>query len=93
MRLVEPALRQVGPLQHRPGEAGPAEQTAAEVDPGGGNAVERHAVADLRQQRVGRQRAPGQRGAAKNCFRVAIEKVEKALRYAYRDRRTKKRDF
>lgn len=37
--------------------------------------------------------AKGYRGRAKNCFRIAIEKVEKALRYAYRDRRTKKRDF
>jgi large subunit ribosomal protein L20 len=37
--------------------------------------------------------AKGYRGRAKNCFRVAIEKVEKALRYAYRDRRNKKREF
>jgi large subunit ribosomal protein L20 len=37
--------------------------------------------------------AKGYRGRAKNCFRVAIEKVEKALQYAYRDRRVKKRDF
>ncbi len=37
--------------------------------------------------------AKGYRGRAKNCFRIAIEKVEKALRYAYRDRRNKKRDF
>ena len=37
--------------------------------------------------------AKGYRGRAKNCFRVAIEKVEKALRYAYRDRRAKKREF
>ncbi len=37
--------------------------------------------------------AKGFRGRAKNCFRVAIEKVEKALRYAYRDRRARKRDF
>lgn len=37
--------------------------------------------------------AKGYRGRAKNCFRVAIQKVEKALRYAYRDRRVKKRDF
>ena len=37
--------------------------------------------------------AKGYRGRAKNCFRVAIEKVEKALQYAYRDRRNKKRDF
>jgi large subunit ribosomal protein L20 len=37
--------------------------------------------------------AKGYRGRAKSCIRVAIEKVEKALRYAYRDRRNKKRDF
>lgn len=37
--------------------------------------------------------AKGYRGRAKNCYRVAIEKVEKALRYAYRDRRARKRDF
>lgn len=37
--------------------------------------------------------AKGYRGRAKNCIRVAIEKVEKALRYAYRDRRNRKRDF
>jgi large subunit ribosomal protein L20 len=37
--------------------------------------------------------AKGYRGRAKNCFRIAIEKVEKALRYAYRDRRNRKRDF
>ncbi len=37
--------------------------------------------------------AKGYRGRAKNCFRVSIEKVEKALQYAYRDRRNKKRDF
>ena len=37
--------------------------------------------------------AKGYRGRAKNCFRIAIEKVEKALSYAYRDRRVKKRDF
>jgi large subunit ribosomal protein L20 len=37
--------------------------------------------------------AKGYRGRAKNCYRIAIEKVEKALQYAYRDRRVKKRDF
>lgn len=37
--------------------------------------------------------AKGYRGRAKSSFRIAIEKVEKALRYAYRDRRAKKRDF
>lgn len=37
--------------------------------------------------------AKGYRGRAKNCFRVAIEKVEKAMQYAYRDRKVRKRDF
>ena len=37
--------------------------------------------------------AKGYRGRSKNVFRVAIEKVEKALQYAYRDRRAKKRNF
>jgi large subunit ribosomal protein L20 len=32
-------------------------------------------------------------GRASTNFRIAIEKVEKALRYAYRDRRARKRDF
>jgi large subunit ribosomal protein L20 len=32
-------------------------------------------------------------GRASTNYRVAIEKVEKALRYAYRDRRNRKRDF
>lgn len=33
------------------------------------------------------------RGRASTNFRIAIEKVEKGLRYAYRDRRAKKGDF
>jgi large subunit ribosomal protein L20 len=37
--------------------------------------------------------AKGYRGRAHSNFRVAIEKVEKGLRYAYRDRRAKKRNF
>ncbi len=37
--------------------------------------------------------AKGYRGRSKNCFRIAIERVEKALQYAYRDRRAKKRSF
>lgn len=32
-------------------------------------------------------------GRSKNCFRSAIERLEKSMQYAYRDRRTKKRDF
>lgn len=37
--------------------------------------------------------AKGYRGRASTCFRVAVEKVEKGLQYAYRDRRAKKRNF
>jgi large subunit ribosomal protein L20 len=37
--------------------------------------------------------AKGYRGRNSTNFRIAIEKVEKALQYAYRDRRNKKRDF
>ena len=39
------------------------------------------------------ERAKGFRGRAKNCFSVAIERVEKALHYATRDRHNRKRDF
>lgn len=37
--------------------------------------------------------AKGFRGRSGNCYRPALERVEKALQYAYRDRRNKKRDF
>ncbi|NBX04020.1 MAG: 50S ribosomal protein L20 [Alphaproteobacteria bacterium] len=37
--------------------------------------------------------AKGYRGRAKSCITVARQKVEKGLQYAYRDRRTKKRNF
>ena len=37
--------------------------------------------------------AKGYRGRAKNCYKIAQDKVEKALRYAYRDRKAKKSDF
>ncbi len=37
--------------------------------------------------------AKGYRGRNKNVFRVALEKVEKALQYSYRDRRVRKREF
>ena len=37
--------------------------------------------------------AKGYRGRASTAYRIALEKVEKGLRYAYRDRRNKKRDF
>ena len=37
--------------------------------------------------------AKGSRGRSKNTFRAAVQRVEKTLQYAYRDRRTRKRDF
>jgi large subunit ribosomal protein L20 len=37
--------------------------------------------------------AKGYRGRNSTNYRIALEKVEKALRYAYRDRRAKKRNF
>jgi large subunit ribosomal protein L20 len=37
--------------------------------------------------------AKGYRGRAGTAFRIAIERVERGLQYAYRDRRNRKRDF
>ena len=37
--------------------------------------------------------AQGYQGRSKNNMRLAIERVEKGLQYAYRDRRAKKRSF
>ena len=54
--------------------------------------VKRGVQARARHKKVIKQ-AKGYRGRSKNVFRIAIEKVEKGLQYAYRDRRTKKRKF
>ena len=35
----------------------------------------------------------GYRGRASTSYRIAINRLEKGLQYAYRDRRNKKRDF
>jgi len=35
----------------------------------------------------------GYRGRSSTNYRIALERLEKALRYAYRDRRVKKREF
>ncbi len=37
--------------------------------------------------------AKGSRGRSKNTFRAAVQRVEKNLQYAYRDRRARKRNF
>lgn len=39
------------------------------------------------------KKAKGYYGRRKNCFRTAVQAVEKAGQYAYRDRRAKKRNF
>ncbi len=54
--------------------------------------VKRGVAAHARHKKIVKM-AAGYRGRAKACFRIAIEKVEKALRYAYRDRKNRKRDF
>jgi large subunit ribosomal protein L20 len=38
-------------------------------------------------------RAKGAHGARSKAYRAAKDTIEKAMRYAYRDRRNKKRDF
>lgn len=38
-------------------------------------------------------RAKGYQGRSKNNFRLAKQRTEKAMQYAYRDRRTRKRTF
>ena len=38
------------------------------------------------------QIAKGYRGRAKNCYRIAVRRVQKALQHAYKDRRLKRRD-
>lgn len=54
--------------------------------------VKRGIIVNARHKKI-LKLAKGYRGRGKNCYRVAKEKVEKGLQYAYRDRRTKKRNF
>jgi large subunit ribosomal protein L20 len=54
--------------------------------------VKRGTTAHARHKKV-LNLAKGYRGRGSTAYRIAIEKVEKALRYAYRDRRNRKRDF
>ena len=54
--------------------------------------VKRGLAAHARHKKI-LDMAKGYRGRNKNVFRVAVEKVEKGLQYAYRDRKAKKRSF
>ena len=54
--------------------------------------VKRGVTSHARHKKVLKQ-VKGQYGRRKNTIRVAKQALEKAMQYAYRDRRTKKRDF
>ncbi len=54
--------------------------------------VKRGVTAHARHKKV-LKLAKGHVGRSHNTFRAALERVEKGLQYAYRDRRNKKRDF
>ena len=54
--------------------------------------VKRGVTTHARHKKV-LEKAKGYRGRASTSFRIAIEKVEKAQQYAYRDRRKRKRTF
>jgi len=50
-------------------------------------------VARLKRRNKILRAAKGARGARSKLYKTAKETVERAMRYAYRDRRTKKREF
>ena len=54
--------------------------------------VKRGVTTHARHKKVLKQ-AEGYQGRSKNVYKVAIERVEKGLQYAYRDRRVRKRSF
>ncbi|MBX5452318.1 MAG: 50S ribosomal protein L20 [Acidobacteriia bacterium] len=54
--------------------------------------VKRGVTQHARHKKVLKQ-AKGYVGRSSTNYRIALERLEKALRYAYRDRRNKKRDF
>ena len=54
--------------------------------------VSRGVTTHARHKKIIKQ-AKGYSGRRKNTFRTAVQAVEKGLQYAYRDRRTRKRNF
>ncbi len=54
--------------------------------------VKRGVMTHKRHRKILKQ-TRGFRGRAKNCFRVAIRRLQKAMLYHYRDRKNKKRTF
>ncbi|MCS6877911.1 MAG: 50S ribosomal protein L20 [Geminicoccaceae bacterium] len=54
--------------------------------------VKRGVTSHARHKKVLAQ-VKGHRGRRSTCFKTALQSLEKALQYAYRDRRQRKRDF
>lgn len=54
--------------------------------------VKRGVTTHARHKKVLKQ-TKGYRGRSKNVYKVALQRLEKGLQYAYRDRRTRKRNF
>ena len=53
----------------------------------------KHSVASHRRKKKVLNRAKGYSGGRSKLYRSATEAVQRALSYAYRDRRARKRDF
>ncbi len=53
----------------------------------------RNSVAHLKRKKKIMRAAKGARGGRSKLYKSAKENVERGLRYAYRDRRRRKRDF
>lgn len=54
--------------------------------------VKKGMTAHARHKKVIDQ-SKGFRGRSKNCYSIAVERLDKSLQYAYRDRRNRKRQF
>jgi large subunit ribosomal protein L20 len=54
--------------------------------------VKRGIISRRRHKKMAKM-AKGFRGRRKSCFKIIKPAVEKSLKYAYRDRRVRKRDF
>ncbi len=54
--------------------------------------VKRGVTARKRHKKILKM-ASGYWGRSNSCFRMAVERVEKGLQHAYKDRRRKKREF
>ena len=53
----------------------------------------RNNVATLARKKKIFKLAKGFRGRSKNCYRIAKQSVDRALQFAYRDRKVRKRNF